>query len=59
MSHEFTNKSEFTLTFLNIKLLGKIIEEKLHFNNIVSIKSMFLEIELYKKRNLTLVKTLG
>ena len=45
MSHEFTNMSEFTLTFLNIKLLGKIIEEKLHFNNIVSIKSMFLEIE--------------
>ena len=29
-------------TFLNIKLLGKGIQEKLYFNNIVSTKSTFL-----------------
>ena len=35
-------KFEFTLKFLHIKLLGKGIQEKLYFNNIVSIKPTFL-----------------
>ena len=35
-------KFELTFTFLNIKLPRKGIQEKLYFNNIVSIKSMFL-----------------
>ena len=34
---EFTNQN-----FLDIKLLRKGIQEKLYFNNIVSIKSTFL-----------------
>ena len=33
-------KFEFTFNFLHIKLLG--IHEKIHFNNIVTIKSTFL-----------------
>ena len=35
-------KFEFTLKILHIKLLGKGIQEKLYFNNIVSIKPTFL-----------------
>ena len=35
-------KFEFTFTFLHIKLLGKGIQERLYFNNIVSIKLTFL-----------------
>ena len=35
-------KFEFTFTFLYIKLLGKGIQEKLYFNNIMSLKSTFL-----------------
>ena len=35
-------KFEFTLKFLHIKLLGKGIQEKLYFNNVVSIKPTFL-----------------
>ena len=35
-------KLGFTFKFLHIKLLGKGIQEKLYFNNIVSIKPTFL-----------------
>ena len=35
-------KFEVTLKFLHIKLLGKGIQEKQYFNNIVSIKPTFL-----------------
>ena len=35
-------KLEFTFKFLHIKLLEKGIQEKLYFNNIVSIKPTFL-----------------
>ena len=36
------NKFEFTFKFLHVKLLGKGIQYKLHFNNIVSSKPSFL-----------------
>ena len=35
-------KFEFKLKFFHIKLLGKGIQEKLYFNNIVNIKPTFL-----------------
>ena len=35
-------KFEFTLKFLHIKLLGKGIQEKLYFNDIVNIKPTIL-----------------
>ena len=35
-------KFGFTFKFLHIQLLRKGMQEKLYFNNIVSIKSMFL-----------------
>ena len=35
-------KCEFTFKFLRCKLLKKGIQEKLHWNNIMSIKSTFL-----------------
>ena len=35
-------KFELTLKFLHIKLQGKGIQEKLYFNDIVSIKPTFL-----------------
>ena len=35
-------KFELTFKFLHIKLLEKGIQEKLYFNNIVSIKPTFL-----------------
>ena len=35
-------KFEFAFKFLHIKLLGNGIQEKLYFNNIVTIKSTFL-----------------
>ena len=35
-------KFEFTFKFLHIKVLEKGIQERLYFNNIVSIKPVFL-----------------
>ena len=35
-------KFKFTFKFLHIKLLGKGIQERLYFNNVVNIKPIFL-----------------
>ena len=36
------SRTKFEFKFLHFKLLGKRIQEKLYFNNMVSIKSTFL-----------------
>ena len=54
-------KFKLTLNFLHIKLLGKGIQERLYFNNILSIKPIFLANSVIwkTKPNLEVIYDLG
>ena len=46
-------KFKFTFNFLHIKLIGKGIQEKIYFNNIVSINQTYISRKLSDTENTT------